>query len=239
MDKKNKTIITIKQYRIHLTTLIGIVLVLAGTFLASFPYLQNMYYQAMQERQIEAQLQEMKNKQSDGSENAEGKPSHSALKRRPVTSEEKEDPAFLENEVQEEKYAYELEEGAEGILEIPVLNIQLPIEYGVELSELQSGPGFYPESSNPDSGNLSIAGHRTTYGAPFRELNHLNQGDEIILHYEGETYTYKVEDVFDTNRYDWSVIENTREPAITLTTCHPPGSDEKRLIVRAYLEEQQ
>lgn len=204
------------QKEMHLSTLIGIILLLVGISLASFPYLQNMYYQSLQESQVEQKLEDFQQTEKE-------------------SSDSKENPSFIRNNEHHLEYPEELEPD-NGILEIPAINLQLKIEYGVELPDLESGPGFYPESGYPDTGNVSIAGHRTTYGAPFRNLDQLNEGNIIILYYRGNEYYYKVSDVFDTHSRDWSVIDPTPKPALTLTTCHPPGSDERRLIVRAYLD---
>lgn len=123
-----------------------------------------------------------------------------------------------------------------GVLKIPALDLMINVGYGVELADLRRGPGFYPESGYPDTGNVSIAGHRTTYGAPFRNVDRLKEGDEIHLFYNSKVYAYRVARVFETHTRDWSVIDPTAEPALTLTTCHPPGWATQRLIVRAYLD---
>lgn len=122
-----------------------------------------------------------------------------------------------------------------GVLTIPALNIEVKVGYGVEPEDLSKGPGFYPQSQPPDQGNVSIAAHRLTCGDWFRDLDKLNPGDEILLYYRGKLYTYLVDKVFITTSNDWSVIEPTPVPVITLTTCHPPGSRTERLIVRASL----
>ena len=126
-----------------------------------------------------------------------------------------------------------------GILEIPALGLKVNVGYGVEEQDLQPGPGFYPQSQYPDIGNVSIAGHRNVHGSPFLNLHRLAAEDEIILTYRHKEYTYSVQEVFETHSRDWSVIDPTPEPALTLTTCtpiiRPPGGDYDRLIVRAKL----
>ena len=220
-----------KKNKITISTLCGIIILFAGILIASFPYFHNLYYQRIQASQVERTLEQLQ--QQDLQEKEESKnisPQAKYFK--------SENPSLKdENNTGEsdEKYAYKLEE-TEGVLEIPALNLQLKVGYGVELPELESGPGFYPHSNLQGYGNVSIAGHRTTYGAPFRELNKLEEEDDIKLYYKDTVYTYKVDDVFATDKYDWSVIEDTTDPALTLTTCEPPGSSEKRLVIRAYLE---
>ena len=125
-----------------------------------------------------------------------------------------------------------------GRLVIPKLDLDLEVNYGVDEESLKKGPGFYPQSGYPDTGNVSIAGHRNAHGSPFWYLDKLEVGDEIQLYYNDKQYTYTVDSVFITHNRDWSVIEPTDTPALTLTTCHPLkpiGGAYDRLVVRAYL----
>ncbi|ACB85683.1 class E sortase [Natranaerobius thermophilus] len=238
--KLNNSIKAHKQ-NIETRTVVGIVLVLVGVSLASFPYLQNIYYQRIQEKQVAEKLEELE--QDTQVLNSSRKKlgyrdieiAQSELND-PEEDPKNENPSLQsdEDKSEEEEFAFELEP-ADGLIEIPKIDLQLAVGFGVELSDLAHGPGFYPESGRPETGNLSIAGHRTTYGGPFRHLNELDQGDSIRVYREGKKYRYEVDRVFDTHSSDWSVIRPTDDPALTLTTCHPPGSDERRLIVRAYL----
>lgn len=130
--------------------------------------------------------------------------------------------------------------GASGILEIPALELKEAVAYGIDTVTLESGLGFYPQSGVPAKGNVSIAGHRNMAGSPFLKLNELVKGDQILLEYDGKLYTYAVDSVFITNDRDWSVIDPTPQPALTLTTCDPAirplDGKYDRLIVRAYLQ---
>ncbi len=135
----------------------------------------------------------------------------------------------------EQEIILEFDPNAKGILAIPSLNIMFEIGYGIEVQDINTGPSFYPQSSHPLAGNVAIAGHRTTYGAPFRHLDQLNKGDEITLSYDNVLYTYQVDKVHAVNSRDWTVIYDYDEPTLTLTTCHPPGWATQRLVVRAHL----
>jgi sortase A len=85
--------------------------------------------------------------------------------------------------------------------------------------------------------NVCIAGHRTTYGAWFRHVDKLEEGDEILLDYDGTSYAYQVEKVFIVAKNDWSITEAVGYSALTLTSCHPLRSSKQRIVVRAKLME--
>ncbi|NLB53729.1 MAG: class E sortase [Syntrophomonadaceae bacterium] len=124
---------------------------------------------------------------------------------------------------------------ASGRLIIPSLELELEIGYGVSDEDLKQGPGFYPQSGHPDTGNVCIAGHLNAYGNPFLNLSKMQPDDEIELDYNGRIYKYQVQKVFIVDEYDWSVIDPVGEPVITLTTCHPlypVNGKYDRLIVR-------
>lgn len=105
------------------------------------------------------------------------------------------------------------------------------------LATLRSGPGAYLGSDRPGgAGNLSIAGHRTTYGAPFWGIDALRDGDTIhVLDRQGQEWVYSFREQRVVRPTDvWTVDRDplgTGEPTITLTTCHPRFSDRERLIV--------
>lgn len=132
---------------------------------------------------------------------------------------------------------------AQGRLLIPKLGLNLSVFYGVGEADLKRGPGFYPQSGFPSTGNVCIAGHRNAHGSPFLHLDDLAAGDEIHLIYQQVRYLYQVERVFVTAPTDWSVVNPTSRPALTLTTCtpavRPPDGKYDRLIVRAYLKNSQ
>ena len=126
-------------------------------------------------------------------------------------------------------------DGAFMTIEIPNLDLYAVVLECTDRPTLNKGPGWYKESVLPGEGNTAIAGHRNTYGAWFRHVDKLKEGDEIIIGYDSKGYIYKVERVFPIAKNDWSVIESCGYPALTLTTCHPVGSARQRLVVRAAL----
>lgn len=133
-------------------------------------------------------------------------------------------------------HALETDE-AWGIIEIPAIGLSATVVSGTQPSQLKKGPGWYPNSALPGkTGNVAIAGHRSTYGAWFRHLDRLEKGDRIFLFYQNKHFIYRVEEVFLVERDDFSVIEPTNYQALTLTTCHPLNSASQRLVVRAKRE---
>jgi sortase A len=88
-------------------------------------------------------------------------------------------------------------------------------------------------------GNAAIAGHRTTYGAPFFDLNQLKAGDDIFLtDTQNRRWDYKVTRSFVVSPTDVSVLDPTPFAQLTLTTCNPRFSATNRLIVTAQLSGQ-
>ena len=121
---------------------------------------------------------------------------------------------------------------------IPAIDVDVVVVEGVTPTALRAGAGHYPATPLPcEPGNVGIAGHRTTYGRPFHNLDLLAPGDEIILQTPiGECRYAVTEDSPDVVLpSDVSVIAATVEPTLTLTTCHPKGSARQRLVIHADL----
>ena len=122
-------------------------------------------------------------------------------------------------------------------IQIPKLGVDTIVVEGTTLSALQAGAGHYEDTALPcEEGNAGIAGHRTTYGKPFAEIDDLSKGDRITLETPVGRCTYEVATApFITTPTDFDVLDQRKDSELTLTTCHPPGSAAQRLIVRAEL----
>jgi sortase A len=120
-------------------------------------------------------------------------------------------------------------------IKIPALGLDTVVVEGITPSALRAGAGHYPQTPLPcETGNVSIAGHRTTYGRPFGNIDQLKPGDTIELTTPIGGCVYQVaKDPYVVAPTDLSVIDPTGERSLTLTTCHPKGSAAQRLIVRA------
>lgn len=116
------------------------------------------------------------------------------------------------------------------------------VVHGVTLDLLRLGPGHYPHSASPgEEGNFSIAGHRTTHGAPFYNLDELEPGDAIhAIGRDGRQWRYTVRETMVVAPQDvWVVEEDPLGdgfPLLTLTTCHPRFSAAQRYVVFAGLD---
>ncbi|MFF3211304.1 class E sortase [Streptomyces sp. NPDC002886] len=139
-------------------------------------------------------------------------------------------------------------ESAYGILRIPRLGVAVPVAQGVDKrSVLDRGyAGHYAGTAQPGvEGNFAVAGHRNTHGEPFRYINRLRAGDELIVDVRGKRYVYLVgQTLAETTERDTGVIAPVprsivrpgagySEPGvyITLTTCTPEYSSKYRLVV--------
>jgi sortase A len=130
--------------------------------------------------------------------------------------------------------------GAIDHLVIPKIGVDKYVVQGIGEEDLRRGPGHYPETVLPGQlGNAAIAGHRTTYGAPFFDLNQLKAGDDIFLtDTQNRRWDYKVTRSFVVSPTDVSVLDPTPFAQLTLTTCNPRFSATNRLIVTAQLSGQ-
>ena len=120
-------------------------------------------------------------------------------------------------------------------IKIPALGLDTVVVEGITPSALRAGAGHYPQTPLPcESGNVAIAGHRTTFGRPFANVDQLKPGDTIELTTPIGGCVYQVSRApFVVAPSELSVIDPTPERSLTLTTCHPKGSAAQRLIIRA------
>ena len=119
-----------------------------------------------------------------------------------------------------------------GRLTILSANINHYVVFGATLNKLEYGPGYILGTSLPGSGgNFAIAGHRTTYGAPFGNLDKTEVGDTILFQTNTNQYEYVITEVKIVSPDDTYVLGNFGDDRITLSTCHPKFSARQRLVV--------
>lgn len=125
-----------------------------------------------------------------------------------------------------------------GRIEIPVIDLDWVIFEGVDRSTLKQGPGHMPWTPLPGQpGNAVISGHRTTYGAPFFNLDGVSVGDQMIVETALGRHVYEVREILIVKPTDVWVTDPKRGAWLTLTTCNPRYSARERLIVQAELVE--
>ncbi len=128
-----------------------------------------------------------------------------------------------------------------GRIEIPKIGLNAVMVEGVDVDDLKEGPGHYVETPLPgQKGNVGIAGHRTTYGAPFASIDELKPGDEIFLTTVQGRFRYVIPNTSDYQQIvspsHVEVLDDKGDNRVTLTACHPKYSASQRIIVYALLE---
>lgn len=124
-----------------------------------------------------------------------------------------------------------------GRIQIPKLGVDETLYQGIEQWTIDLGPSYWPGTSLPGmAGNSVIAGHRSTFTRPFRDLDKLEPGDEIRFSSQaiGDA-VYRVTESFVVEPTDVWIVNPTDEDIVTLFTCHPYGSERYRLVVRGAL----
>jgi sortase A len=125
-----------------------------------------------------------------------------------------------------------------GRLSIPAIDADYALVEGTDVGSLRQGPGHYSGTALPGAGTtVGIAGHRTTYVAPFRKVNELEGGDEVILEMPYATLTYSVDRTQVVEPSQLGVIRKRKHERLVLTTCHPIYSAAQRYVVFAQLDQ--
>ncbi|MCE7791737.1 class D sortase [Salipaludibacillus sp. CUR1] len=132
-----------------------------------------------------------------------------------------------------------LEHGEEiAVLKIPVLEKQYLTYWGTDDETLDQGVGMHDSEwtgTPEEERHTLLSGHRDTV---FRELGDLREGDEMIVEYNGVSYTYAISDIWITSAEDTSVVVDKDEATLTLSTCYPfhlLGDAPDRYIIEAEL----
>jgi sortase A len=134
-----------------------------------------------------------------------------------------------------------------GSISIPDIGADFFILEGVELRWLEQGPGHFPQTPLPgQAGNAALAGHRTTYAAPFHRLDELEPGDQITVETLQGTFTYAVlpqpgdgseppSGHYVVGPYATEILDDKGDNRLTLMACHPKYSARQRIVVEAQL----
>ena len=127
---------------------------------------------------------------------------------------------------------------AVGRLRLPSLDRRYVVVEGTDLGTLRKGPGHFPKTPFPgEGGTVAVAGHRTTYLAPFRTVDDLKRGDELVMEMRYGRFTYEVERtqiVPPDATWVTRQVRGGRE-RLVLTACHPLYAATERIVVFAKL----
>ena len=122
-------------------------------------------------------------------------------------------------------------------IQIPAINIDAPVVQGDGWEQLKKGVGQHIDTVNPGkTGNIVLSAHNDIFGELFRDLDHLNPGDEVILFTNQRSYLYVVTSskIVEPTKVD--VMESTTSPIATLISCYPYMVDNQRIVVVARLQ---
>jgi sortase A len=135
-------------------------------------------------------------------------------------------------------FAKKLEDGRPiGRIEIPAIDADYVLIQGTEEADLERGPGHYPDTALPGQGRtVGIAGHRTTYGAPFNQIDKIEKGDSITIEMPYGTFSYAVTDTKIVDPSQTEIVDNVGRERLVLTSCHPLYSAAQRYAVFADLD---
>ncbi len=124
-----------------------------------------------------------------------------------------------------------------GHISIPKLGVGYSVVQGTDEASLEKGPGHYPGTAFPGLGQtVAIAGHRTTYLAPFRHLDALKPGDKIVLKMPYAEFTYAVQYRQIVPPTALWVTDNVGYERLVLSACNPLYSAAQRIIIFARLK---
>ena len=126
---------------------------------------------------------------------------------------------------------------AMGRIAMPRIGVSEVFVEGTGSGDLRKGPGHYPGTPLPgEHGTVAIAGHRTTYGAPFRQIDELEPGDRIELRMPYGDFIYRVERTRIVPPTETSVTDRVDHDRLILSACHPLYSAAQRIVVFARLD---
>jgi sortase A len=119
-------------------------------------------------------------------------------------------------------------------IELPTIDKTAYVVEGTDTDSLRKGPGHYPDTPLPgEHGTVAIAGHRTTYGAPFRHIDGLHKGDRISIAMPDGTFVYRVDQTKIVDASALWVKRRVDHDQLILSACHPLHSAAQRIVVFA------
>ncbi len=121
-----------------------------------------------------------------------------------------------------------------GEMEIPAIMLKSAINFGVTDATLDRGVGWWPDTARPgEVGNVVLGGHRTSWPRPFRYVDLLEPGDEIVFTTETGRFVYAVSRTEVVYPDAMWIVDQTDQATVTLFACHPVGSTKQRIVIFA------
>ena len=223
----------------HLTSIVLFAVLLTGIGLIVYPSFADWWNSFHQSRAVASYAEEVAGMNAEEYEKA--------LERAAAYNAEicKNGISWTLDEQQEKEYEAQLAVGQTGIMgyiEIPKINVMLPIYHGIEESVLQVAIGHIPGSSLPVGGEGShcvISGHRGLPSAKlFTDIDKLVEGDLFTMTVMNQTLTYEVDQIRVVEPTDLSDLTiDKKKDYVTLVTCTPYGINTHRLLVRGHRTE--
>jgi sortase A len=125
-----------------------------------------------------------------------------------------------------------------GKILIPRIDLDAVVVQGTDTASLQMGPGHYPDTALPGQGKtIGVAGHRTTYLAPFRHIDQIEPGDEVVIEAPYGDFAYGVTKTEIVDPEDVDIVDDVGFERLVLTACHPLYSTAERYAIFARLVE--
>ena len=222
----------------------GIVLIIVGILVLAYPFYTNFIMRRQESQVLEAWSNQMSassgstsqsgqsnstDVSSSGSQGTAGGPSSDTSQTQDTTS------AGQAITLSPELFILDPNKKIPFKILIPKINVEWIVHEGTDTASLKRGPGHYTGTALPgDPGLCVIAGHRTTYGAPFNSVDRLVVGDEIILQSaKNENFVYIVTGNAVVKSNDASLLKPTNYASLALTTCTPKFYAINRLIIFA------
>ena len=225
-----------KKKKDNYITLLLFLILLAGLSLLLYPSVSDYWNSLHQTRAIATYAEEVANLNQDQYDEiwAEAESYNASLTDRVN--------AYLLSDAQKEEYQQLLNVsglGIMGYIEIPEIDVSLPIYHGTEDTVLQGGVGHLEWTSLPVGGESThcvLSGHRGLPSAKlFTNLDKLREGDTFLLRVLDEILTYEVDQILIVEPQDTAALEIVEgQDYCTLVTCTPYGINTHRLLVRGH-----
>ncbi len=122
-------------------------------------------------------------------------------------------------------------------IQIPAIKVDAPVVQGDGWDQLRKGVGQHIGSANPGkTGNIVLSAHNDVFGEIFRDLDKLQNGDQVILFTSTRQYTYTIQRSLIVEPTQVEVMKDTAEPTVTLVSCYPYLVDKQRIVIQATLQ---